>query len=281
MSKTKSTLELAVLTPSTQNEPINQSLDKRLVGEMNRQAILSWLYRFGWLTSRMVARLVWKDASQAWPMARRTLSSMQDEGTVIKRALPQGGEAYLLAAKGARYLNERHGLNASSGQCMTIGNTLHRACSNWYLIEALSDGWGVITEHEIASDRCQVRVFDGKQADGLLLGDGEAIWVECENAWKAVKARKEIVDFCGRHLDRDQATMVTPDYSLRQVTVVSTNMDALRNLASSFQQAYRLGTLREAQLQMVNVSLLPVSQSLVAGEKMDGNLWADVMLPAM
>lgn len=257
-----------------------QPLDKRIVGEQNRIALARFLFRFGWLTSRMIASLVWGHASQAWPMARRTLNAMQDDGMVIKRSLPQGGEAYLLSAKGARFLNEHDGLAATSGQNLTLGNPLHRACSNWYLIDALHKGWGVITEHEISTDRSPVRVLDGKQPDGILLGEGEAVWVECENAWKNIKNRMSIASFCSRHLDQDNLSMLTPDYPLRQVTVVATNMAALRHMAASFQQAYRDQSIREGQLQMVNVALLPISRSLVPSEQVDGNLWADVMQPA-
>jgi hypothetical protein len=276
------TFEQLALTPATEFEPADQSIDKRIIGELNRQRICRWLCRFQWLTSRMVASLVWGQASQAWPMARRTLKAMLDDGTVIKRALPQGGaDAYLLSAKGARYINEVEGLDASSGQNATLGNPVHRACSNWFLIDALHKKWEVFTEHEIATDRSPVRVLDGKQADGLLLGDGEAVWVECENAWKANKARDATVTFCARHLDREHMTMVTPDHGLRQVTVVATNWDALRYMAGSFQRAHRVGEIREAQLLMVNVSVLPVSRSLVPSEQVTGNLWTNVMLPAM
>lgn len=256
-------------------------LDKRLIGERNRLTLCRYLHRFGWLTSRMVARLVWGDASQAWPMARRTLKALQDDSMVIKRALPQGGDAYLLSAKGARFLNEREGVDANSGQSLALGNPVHRACSNWYLIDALRSGWEVITEHEISTDRSPVRVLDGKQPDGILLGEGEAVWVECENAWKSTSARKSIVTFCSRHLDQGTMTMITPDYPLRQVAVVATNMDALRHMAASFQQAYREKDVTEGQLHMVNVTLLPISRSLVPSEQVDWNLWADVMLPVM
>lgn len=271
----------AALTPVPDCEAESLPLDKRIIGERNRLTLCRYLHRFGWLTSRMVARLVWDDFSQGWPMARRTLKALQDDGMVIKRALPQGGDAYLLSAKGARFLNEREGLDACSGQGLTLGNPIHRACSNWYLIDALRNGWQVITEHEISTDRGPVRVLDGKQPDGILLGEGEAVWLECEHSWKAIKARNSAVSFCARHLDQDNMTLITPDYPLRQVTVVATNMDALRHMAASFQKAYADRTIREGQLQMINVSLLPISRSLVPSERVDGNLWFDVILPAM
>jgi hypothetical protein len=264
------------------DELAEQSLDKRIVGEMNRLKICRFIYRFGWLTSRMVAALVFEHASQAWPMARRTLKSMLDDSTLIKRPIPQSGvDAYLLSAKGARFLNEHDGLDASSGQSLALGNPVHRACSNWYLIDALRQGWAVFTEHEIATDRSPVRVLDGKQADGILLGDGEAVWVECENAFKNVQSRHSIVSHCAKYLDRETMAMITPDYPMRQLTIVATNLDALRHIAASFQKAFWSQTIREAQLQLVNVCVLPVSRSLVPGEKVDGNLWFDVMLPTL
>jgi len=263
-------------------ELAEQSLDKRIVGEMNRLKICRYVFRFGWLTSRMVAALVFEHASQAWPLARRTLKAMLDDGILIKRPIPQCGvDAYLLSAKGARFLREQDGVDASSGQSLVLGNPIHRACSNWYLINALRQKLEVFTEHEIASDRSPVRVLDGKQSDGILLGQGEAIWLECENAFKNVQSRQSIVSHCAKYLDQDTMTMLAPDYPLRQMTIVATNIDAMRHIAASFHQAYRNESIREAQLQMVNVCLLPVSQSLVPGEPVHGNLWFDVMLPAL
>ncbi len=278
-TKKLTSFEQAALAPLPELEADGRPLDKRIIGEQNRLNICRWLFRFGWLTSRMVSSLQWGEASQAWPMARRTLKAMQDEGLVIKKALPQNGDAYLLSAKGARYLNEHDGVEAVSGQGLTLGNPVHRSCSNWHLIDAHHKGWGIITEHEIATDRSPVRVLDGKQADGILLGDGEAVWIECENAWKATKARQSIVDFCARHLDQDRMTMVTPDFPLRQVSIVATNMDAMRHMAASFHQAFRAGGITEGQLQLVNAAILPVSRSLVPGEQIEGKMWADILLP--
>jgi DNA-binding HxlR family transcriptional regulator len=280
--KTISTFVEAALAPSLDIELAQQPLDKRIIGERNRIGVCRHLFKFGWLTSRMVASLAFEHASQAWPMARRCLKSMMEDGLIMRRAVPQGGaEVYLLTAKGARFLNEQEGLDATSGQGLTLGNPIHRACSNWYLINAINNGWKVITEHEISTDRSPVRVLDGKQVDGILLGDSEAVAIECEHAWKANKPRNAIVTFCARHLGQDKMTLITPDHPLRQMTLVCTNMDALRHIAASFQQAYRDGLITEGQLHMVNVSLLPISRSLVPGEQVDGNLWADVMLPVM
>lgn len=277
-----STNEAATQAPTLNRELTQQPQDKRIIGEQQRIGVCRYLFRFGWLTSRMVAALVFDHATQAWPLARRCLKSMLEDGLVIKRAIPQGGaEVYLLSAKGARFLNEQEGLDANSGHGLALGNPVHRACSNWYLINALLNKWEVITEHEISTDRCSVRVLDGKQVDGIMLGEGEAIVLECENTWKATKARNSIVSFCSKHLDQERMTMITPNFPLRQLTLVCTNQDALRHMAASFHQAFREERITEGQLQMVNVSLLPISRSLVPGEQEDYNLWFDVMLPFM
>lgn len=278
---TTTPIDLAGIAPATDDEAAAMPLDKRLVGERSRANLLHWIYRFGWLTSRMAAGLCWPSAAQGWQMARRTLNSMLEEGLIIKRALPGAGtDAFLLSAKGARLLRDTTGADAASGQNMTLGNALHRACSNWALIDAVNEGCDVVTEHEIAADRAAVRVLDGKVPDGIILYEGgDATFLEVENSWKAVKARDAITAFCARHLDQPTMTQIAPEHWLRKVGIVSTNMDALRHMSGSFLKAYRAGELTEGQLQMVEVTLLPVSPSLVPGERVQGSLWMDVLMP--
>ena len=275
------TFELASLVPAPCDSTSEAGLDKRLIGERSRANLLHWIYRFGWLTSRMAAELGWPSAAQGWPMARRTLKSMLEEGLVIKRALPGSGtDAYLLSAKGARLLRDMTGAEASSGQSMTLGNAIHRACANWALIDAINTGCEVVTEHEIAADRAAIRVIDGKVPDGLVLHEGgDAAFLEVENSWKAAKGRDAIASFCSKHLDRESMTQVAPEHWLRKVHVVTTSVDALRHLSGTFFKRYRAGEITEGQLQMIDVTLLPVTPSLVPGERVDGNLWMDVMLP--
>lgn len=275
------TLKLADIGPAPDESACDAGLDKRIVGERSRANLLHFIHRFGWLTSRMCAALVWTSAAQGWPMARRTLKAMLEEGLLIKRAVPGSGtDAYLLSAKGARLLRDMTGAEASSGQSMTLGNPVHRACSNWALIDAITQGCEVVTEHEIAADRAAVRVIDGKVPDGLVLyAGGDASFLEVENSWKAAKGREAIATFCSRHLDQQTMTQVAPEHWLRKVQVVTTNMDALRHLSGTFLNSFRAGMLTEGQLQMIDVTLMPVTPSLVAGERVHGNLWLDVLLP--
>lgn len=257
------------------------SLDKRLVQERNRTAVLKWLARFGWLTSRMVAALVWPDAAQALAMTRRTMKALTDEKLVISRPLTKGGAAYLLSAKGARLVQEQAGVPAQSGNSLAIGNAVHRSCSNWYLIYAVQRGLAVVTEHEIATERGPCRVLKGKQADGLVIAEGGAcIWLECEHSHKSQPERHKTVALVQNCIGGSSQVELAPGLWLARVAIVATNTQALRWMAASFQDAQRRGQLKESQLCEVEACLLPVSESLVPGEVVEGNLWRDLLLPA-
>lgn len=261
--------------------------DKRLTGERNTLAVLSWLHRFGWLTSRMLCGLVWPEAAQGLAMARRTLKRLHDDKLVLVRALPQGGDIYLLSVKGARWLAEATGVPARSGQSLATGNALHRACTNWYLIGQVQAGLGIWTEHEIASGLAPLQTLDGKQADALVLHEGGAVtWVETENTWKNRARRQAVVDLATRHLGRERLSALGHDTAgeplhLARLAVVATQMDALRSMAASFMESHRQGLASEACLADVDVTLLPITPSLLPGERTDGNLWWDVVRPHM
>lgn len=256
--------------------------DKRLVGERNRTEVLTWLARFGWLTSRMVAALVWSDAAQGQAMARRTLKALADDKLIMSRALPKGGAAYLLAAKGARLLAEQTGVESQSGNGLALGNAIHRACSNWYLIQALHRGLSVVTEHEIAAERGPCRVLRGKTADGIVIADdGACTWIECENSQKASAERHKTVALVQDCIGAQQQVEIAPGMWLARVAIVATNEQALRWMSASFQDAHRRGQLRDSQIADVDACLLPVSPSLVPGEHVEGNMWWDILVPAM
>lgn len=264
-------------------EPVPE--DKRLTGERQTLALLLWLHRFGWLTSRMVAALLFPTASQSWPLARRLLKKLLADKLILVRALPQGGDVYLLSVKGARLLNETTGFAATSGQSLATGNALHRACGNWFLIAQVHAKRGIFTEHEIASGRAAIQTLNGKMPDALVVHDGGLLtWVEVENTWKNRTRRQAVVDLATRHLGRDTLTQVGVDAHgtelyLARLAVVATHPDSLRSMAATFQASHRLQVASEACLASVDVAVLPISASLVAGEVEEGNLWWDVVLP--
>ena len=258
------------------------SPDKRIVQERNRTATLHWLARYGWLTSRMLAALVWPDAAQSLSMARRTLKTLTAEKLVISRPLTKGGSAYLLAARGARLLNEQEGVEAQSGNALAIGNPIHRAASNWYLIRAVQQGLSIVTEHEIATERGPCRVLMGKTADGLVIADGGAVvWLECEHSQKSRAERHKVTALVRDCLAGGRQVEVGPGLHLARVAIVATNEQALRWMAASFRDAHRSGVLTESQVANVDACLLPVSESLVPGDALDRNLYWDILVPAM
>lgn len=271
----------ALPTAACEDDADAVRLDKRIVQERNRTAVLHWLWRFGWLTSRMIAALVWQDAAQPLAMARRTLKAMTEDKLVISRVMTKGGAAYLLSAKGARLLHEQTGADAHSGNSLAIGNPVHRACSNWYLIQAVNRGLDIVTEHEIATERGPCRVLRGKQADGLVIAEGGAcVWLECEHSQKARAERHKTVALVQDCIGGDTLAELAPGLWLARLAVVATNEQALRWMAASFQAAHRQGQLRDSQVAEVEACLLPVSQSLLPGEVVEGNMWWDILVPA-
>ena len=256
------------------------TIDKRIIGERNTVAILTFLYRFGWLTSRMLSALVWPTARQAPAMARRAVRSLVDDKLILRRSLPEGGECYVLSASGARFLNDATGISATGGASLPLGNALHRACANWYLINHLSAGDVVWTEHEIQTGRAPVVSVDGKIPDGLVELPEGMLWVEVENAWKNRKERAKVVDFCRRQLlPGFQLAELAPGHFLRRVVIVGTTGEALRAMVRSFEDAHETARLSESQAADIELVLLPVDKNLVAGQPVTGSLWWDGLAP--
>lgn len=256
------------------------NLDKRLIGEQNTLAILTNLHRFGWLTSRMLSALVWPTASQAPAMARRAVRSLVDDRLILRRPLPSGGDCYTLSASGARHLTEQTGIAANSGASLALGNPVHRACANWFVIHQMQQGMKVWTEHEIQTDRAPVVNVNGKVPDALLEADDGIVWVEVENAWKNRVERARIVSLACRYLPTDSAMFeLVPSRSLLRMAIVATNHDALRSICRSFADAFHSGELSESRAADVDLHLLSVSHSLVGSEPVSGNLWYDALLP--
>jgi hypothetical protein len=240
--------------------------DKRLIGEQNTVAILTYLHRFGWLTSRMIAALIWPDAKQGAAMARRTVKALADQKLILKRALPEGGDCYTLSAAGARWLQEKEGITTKSGTALQLGNPVHRACSNWYLIARLLAGDTVWTEYEIQTGRAPVGTVVGKVPDGLVLTPFGLIWIEVENSWKNRAERTKVVSFCQRCLfGGAEMAELAPDYYLFRVAIVSARLDALRAMVNSLREVHRAGDLSSTQAANIELAYMPVDKSLVAG----------------
>ena len=75
--------------------------DNKITGEQNRLAILKCLNKFGWLNSKQISELLWKNKKSGLAMAQKTIASMLENKLIIKRKLDTGSEAILLSSKGA------------------------------------------------------------------------------------------------------------------------------------------------------------------------------------
>lgn len=256
--------------------------DKRITGEQNSLTILSSLHRFGWLTTRMISSLVWYEKSQGLTLARRALKQLAEKKLVLRRETQDGTDCFTLSTRGAHVLHDELDIKTESGKSLSLGNVLHRAASNWFLIYKLRQGYKIWTEHEIQTGRAPVSGFNGKVPDGLLETDLGLTWIEVENAWKNRSERERIVHFCAENLEHlDTMVELSPNQFLFRMAVVSTNMDALRWITQSFTDAFHKGFIRESSLREIEVALLPVSPSLIPGQVIEGHLWYDIISPPL
>ena len=218
-------------------------------------------------------------------MARRIVKALADEGLVLKRPLPEGIHCYTLSAAGARFLADTIGIQAKSGASLPLGNTIHRACSNSYVISQMLAGFVVWTEHEIQCGRAPFTSVDGKVPDVLVETEYGLLWVEVENAWKNRKEREKVVRFCTRHLGvlpDNGLTQLARGHYLFRVVIVGTCQEALRAMVRSFEDAHSLHKLSESHASDIEPVLLPVGKSLVAASVQSArSLWYDELGPTI
>lgn len=263
---------------SLENDFMNT--DKRFIGEQNRLAVLTNLHRFGWLTNRMLAALIWPAASQSVAMARRTVKSLVDEKLILRRPLPNGGDCFVLSTVGARFLGDELGITAHSGNAHSLGNPMHRACANWHAIQCMNNGHQVWTEHEIQTARAPLVSYDGKIPDVLIETEHGIIWVEVENAWKNRHERNKIFEFCTRNLAANGVLKeLVPGSYLFRVAVVGTNPDSLRTMWHTFTDGFNQKRISERQAADIDFVLLPIDKSLNVGDELVGNLLYDGIIP--
>lgn len=255
----------------------NRLEDKRIVGERRRAALLNYLHRFSWLTGRMIAELLWPESQYAQAMARRLIRSMLEDQLILRRELPGTGvDCFTLSAAGAKLLSSTTGLTARSGASIPLGNVIHRACSNWYLISHINQGTPVWAEHEVQSGRCPVKMVDSKVPDGLVETPFGLLWLEVENAWKARQSRSRIKTFCVSHLSRNtQLSLLAPELHLLRVVIVGTSTSAIDAVVRTLAEAHAEGELSDSQAGEVDLVLLPVDKSLNPGSMVVENLFWD------
>jgi len=228
----------------------------------------------------MLAALIWPVASQSVAMARRTVKNLVDEKLILRRPLPAGGDCLVLSAAGARFLSDELGIAAHSGNSLSLGNPMHRACANWHAISCINSGHQVWTEHQIQTATAPLVAYDGKIPDLLIETEHGIIWVEVENAWKNRHERNKIFEFATRHLTTNgELKELLPGSYLFRVAIVGTNPDSLRAMWYTFTDGFNQKKICERQAADIEFVLLPVDKSLSVGSKMVGNLLYDGIIP--
>jgi|GEM_PF-1668502 len=256
--------------------------DKQEIGIEQHEQILLFLHRFGWLTSRMVKKLVYENSTQGIALARRALSKMVEKKLVLKRPLPNGAEAYLLGTKGASFLNGlKPGINSQSGARLKLGNTVHRACSNWYLIEEyVNNGRAISTEFEIQTGNSPVHQILGKVPDGLTYSELGADWIEVENTWKNRSERDRIVKFCIEMLGFEMSQLLNSTTYLHKVVLVCATKDSANSIVNSFIEAFENSFISVQALSEVEIAFAEMTPSLMPPKIiMKANLWYDLISP--
>lgn len=145
--------------------------------------ILYWLSRFGYLTARQVARLVYPQHNQGEAMARRTLFRIERRGLVLRHRGQLGEHGYYgVTLPGARQVYDLFGLPAQSAKDVIRLPSKHRTFANDIAIHFLQTGWDKVwTEREIQTKQAPFRTLGKKIPDAAASdADGYVTWVEVE-----------------------------------------------------------------------------------------------------
>ncbi len=165
--------------------------DGNIVAEQNREATVRWLHRFGGLTTRQLARLVWPGMSAGMRMAQITIRSLLDDRLVLVRSLHNGGSIYVLGDNGARLLRKLgvDGASARGHRDLVFKKPMHRFIANEFLIDQHQEGLRIWTEFEVQRRLAPVPeiIFKSqpKLPDGVIDNDSYLSWVEVENSFKS------------------------------------------------------------------------------------------------
>lgn len=181
--------------------------DGREIAAEHDTQVLRWLGRFGWLSARECARLVWPDASQGHRMAQRSLRRLTDAKAVLRRSLPTGGVAYVIARRGARQLRELGDETVSGRRShdLKFKAPAHRSICNNYAIDHISDPTlRIYTEAEIEARRAPqlfLPVNGHVRIPDLLIAQGNMFeWIEVENTPKSQSRLDALVEVAVRVL---------------------------------------------------------------------------------
>lgn len=179
--------------------------DGRAIARLNEIRVLRSLTRFGWLRTRDIAFLCWTQWSpkpaaafqlvhlypreSALRMAQRTLKRLVQQHRVLVSKAPNGSVVYTLAEAGARTLREL-GYQAQSGKDLARGFSTaffrHRCIANEIAIAAITQGFRICTEREIAQGAWfgGLQGIEGKRPDVVVRDSAQVIFCEVEKSRK-------------------------------------------------------------------------------------------------
>lgn len=175
---------------------------------------LHWISRFGWLRALELGTLLWptdgslpgkviEDAARLntqRKLAHKLVVRLRRSKFILCRPLPgNAGEALVLSAAGARFLNRHLGIAArpgdkwgrtADGEWAPPASWQHELIATLVLLDCRSRGFEIKTELEIRSENVGLR----KYPDGLAIHSAEgpdgtkaeiALWIEVESSSKS------------------------------------------------------------------------------------------------
>jgi len=232
---------------------LNSTPDGRITALKNELDTLAYLDRFGWLRSRDLATLIWrnsKNIESAIAMAQRTLKRLKEAGQILHRIGPDGATVYALAIAGVIRLGQERDIDARTGKDLIrdLGNYEHRCLANTFAIRQIIAGQRVWTEREIQTNRAPIRAVKHKVPDGLvdisnpLYAEGTLVlaWVEIERGYKKTSDFNKMLGFALEilgHLDSqgrssDVLFCAAKDTYIGQVTIQITSTAQFNRIVS-------------------------------------------------
>lgn len=212
--------------------------DGNSIAQENRGAVLRWINRFGGLTSRQAARLVWQDTPSGRQMAQRTLRCLLDHHLILSRRLANGGIVYVLSERGAWALRELGAENVSSRghRDLRFDKPMHRFLANDYVIDQHLAGRRVWTEFEVQRRLAPVpQITAGKEfkiPDAVIEMPQGLTWVEVENAYKGPERIRQLIRVAKQLFAKPRANASNaPDNSSRYTEMLFISPDILRLIA--------------------------------------------------
>jgi len=223
---------------------------------------------FGGLTSRQLARLLWKDDASGLRLSQRLLQSLHSRKLLLRRRLPNGGMVYVLSQKAGYLLRDQDISDAIiwGHRHLTFHKPMHRMICNEVAIDYASDSELVWPEFMVQRGLAPVPriVCNGRRKipDLVIQTQIGMVWVEVENAFKSQARLSELTHVCSRILE-PWRTRNRPDIEetghWSRLIFVAPSTERLVAVVRAFEGAARTGILEWTSLGYVGLRLANIS----------------------